>query len=249
MAALYGAVPGRQGRDEPRRTTTRACAWQDLEAFGQSLHQEAARRRRGHAREVVVVADDAPRISSQAAEHFTQATQILDFDRASERLYTVGRAVYGDGTRRAREWAERNVGRLSAGDWKGLRRSLRARRPRALEGREAVRTATGHFVTNRQRMDYPAYRARGLHIGSGVVEAACKAVVATRCKRTGMRWSQPGVQAGLSLRTQLLNDRCDEYRQPLSTAAWELGHRQQGVTPERWPFTHFCWGGVRVVVG
>jgi len=219
LAAIYDALPGRDGIDEPQRTTTIACARRHLEAFGQSLYQEAARRGLDHAREVMVVADGAPWIWNQAAEHFPQATQILDFYHASERLHTVGRSVYGEGTKAAREWADRNVGHLSAGDWKRLLCSLKALRPRSAEGREAVRTALGYFHSNRQRMDYPAYRARGLHIGSGVVEAACKCVVATRCKRTGMRWTEPGVQAILSLRTLLLNDRWDEYWQPLKAAA------------------------------
>lgn len=219
VGAIYDAQPDDRGRDEPQRTTTVACAWQDLETFGQRLYQEAARRGVAHAREVVVVADGAPWIWNQAAEHFPQATQILDFYHASERLHSVGRTVYGDGTKAARAWADRNVTRLSAGDWKGLLCSLKALRPRTAEGRDAVRLALGYFATNRQRMDYPAYRARGLHIGSGVVEAACKAVVATRCKRAGMRWSQPGAQAVLTLRTLLLNERWDEYWQPLKAAA------------------------------
>ena len=131
----------------------------------------------------------------------------------------MGRAVYGEGGQAARRWAERNVGRLRAGDWKGLLCSLKALRPRHTAGQEAVRLALGYFTTNRQRMDYPAYRARGLMIGSGVVEAACKHVVATRCKRAGMRWSRPGLQAILSLRTQLLNQRWDQYWAPLKSAA------------------------------
>jgi hypothetical protein len=31
-------------------------------------------------------------------------------------------------------------------------------------------------------MDYPTYRARGLHIGSGTVESACKQIVSARLK-------------------------------------------------------------------
>jgi hypothetical protein len=111
------------------------------------------------------------------------------------------------------------VERLSAGDWKRLLCSLKALRPRSHEGTDAVRLAAGYFRTNRARMDYPTYRARGLHIGSGVVEAACKQVVGARCKRTGMRWSQPGLQAILSLRTLWLNDRWNDYWQPLKFAA------------------------------
>ena len=67
--------------------------------------------------------------------------------------------------------------------------------------------------------NYPAYRAKSMHIGSGVVEAACKHVVGARCKRAGMRWTQTGAQTTLALRTQLLNDRWDDYWQPLKAAA------------------------------
>jgi hypothetical protein len=219
VGVVCDGLPGPEGLDEAGRTTTVTCAWQDPETFGRSLYQEAARRGVEHAREVIVVADGAPWIWNLAAEHFPGATQILDFYHASERLHAVGRAVYGEGAPAARRWAERNVGRLSAGDWKGLLCSLKALRPRRPEGQEAVRLALGYFDTNRQRMDYPAYRARGLMIGSGVVEAACKHVVATRCKRAGMRWSQPGLQAILSLRTLWLNGRWDQYWSQLKSAA------------------------------
>ena len=52
----------------------------------------------------------------------------------------------------------------------------------------------GYFEDNRERMNYPEYRAQGLPIGSGVVESACKHVVANRCKRTGMRWDEAGAE-------------------------------------------------------
>jgi hypothetical protein len=35
-------------------------------------------------------------------------------------------------------------------------------------------------------MRYPVFRAQGLLVGSGVVEAGCKTVVATGLKRSGM---------------------------------------------------------------
>jgi hypothetical protein len=37
------------------------------------------------------------------------------------------------------------------------------------------------------RMDYPRYQANGWLIGSGHVEAACKAVIGQRLEGTGMR--------------------------------------------------------------
>jgi hypothetical protein len=219
VAAFYDALPGRDGVDLPQRTTYLALAQPRLEVFGQALWQEAARRGVEHAREVVVVADGAPWIWNLAAEHFPRATQILDFYHASERLHAVSHAVYGTSGKQARRWADRNVAGLLAGRWKSLLCSLKALRPTTGEGREAVRLAVGYFETNRQRMDYPSYRARGLHIGSGVVEAACKCVVNTRCKRAGMRWTQTGAQAILSLRALLLNNRWDQHWQPLKAVA------------------------------
>jgi hypothetical protein len=219
VGAVYDAKPGQDRMDEPDRTTYVTRVAPGVAGFGQALYQEAARRGLDHAKETVVIADGAPWIWNLAAEHFPQATQILDFYHASERLHSVARAVYGEGSQEAKAWADRSVERLSAGDWKGLLCSLKGLRPKTRDGTEAVRLAIGYFETNRQRMNYPAYRAKSMHIGSGVVEAACKHVVGARCKRAGMRWTQTGAQTTLALRTQLLNDRWDDYWQPLKAAA------------------------------
>ncbi len=50
-----------------------------------------------------------------------------------------------------------------------------------------------YFIANQQRMQYPLYRSCGLPIGSGVVESACKNVVAKRMKQSGCRgrWTGP----------------------------------------------------------
>jgi hypothetical protein len=47
-------------------------------------------------------------------------------------------------------------------------------------------------------------------IGSGVVEAACKTLVAQRLKQSGMRWSVAGAQAILTPRGWEQSDRFDE---------------------------------------
>jgi hypothetical protein len=49
-------------------------------------------------------------------------------------------------------------------------------------------------------MDYEGYRRRGLPIGSGVTEAACKTVFTQRFKRSGMRWGRASGQVLLDLR-------------------------------------------------
>jgi len=219
VGSVYDVEADDAGRDRPRKTSYVSGARESPEAFGRRLYQEVARRGVKEGGEQIAIGDGAPWIWNLVDEHFAEALQILDFYHAAQRLYEVGRAVHGDGTKRAREWAEANRQRLWVGQVAGLLRSLRGLRPKTEEGSEAVRLAIGYFTTNRQRMDYPSYRARGYHIGSGVVEAACKTVVAVRCKRSGMRWTKAGAQAILALRCLLLNGRWDEYWQPLKSAA------------------------------
>jgi hypothetical protein len=55
---------------------------------------------------------------------------------------------------------------------------------------------------NQQHMRYPDYRAAGLPIGSGQVEAQCKTLVGGRCKQGGMRnWTYAGAEGVLRMRT------------------------------------------------
>lgn len=60
-------------------------------------------------------------------------------------------------------------------------------------------------------MTYADFRRRGLPIGSGPVEAACKSVVKTRMCRSGMRWSREGGQKILNLRVVVKSDRWDGF--------------------------------------
>ena len=49
-------------------------------------------------------------------------------------------------------------------------------------------------------MRYHWFRSRGLFVGSGVVEAGCKAVIGQRLKLAGMHWTTAGADAILALR-------------------------------------------------
>ena len=49
-------------------------------------------------------------------------------------------------------------------------------------------------------MRYAWYRSLGLFVGSGTVEAGCKAVIGQRLKLSGMRWTEPGATGILTLR-------------------------------------------------
>jgi hypothetical protein len=77
-------------------------------------------------------------------------------------------------------------------------------------GKAASRELTSHLNyldSHRHQMRYATPRKRGLPIGSGATEGACKSVVGARVKRSGSRWHQDGLSACLTLRALLLSDR------------------------------------------
>jgi hypothetical protein len=75
---------------------------------------------------------------------------------------------------------------------------------------------TGYLDGNRNLLRYSTLRKRGLAIGSGVTEGACKSVVTCRFKRSGQRWSIPNITAGLTLRTTYLGDRLQPFWRELT---------------------------------
>ena len=76
-----------------------------------------------------------------------------------------------------------------------------------------------YFTANQQRMLYPLYRSCGLPIGSGVVESACKNVVAKRMKQSGMSWSLDGAKEMLQLRASVMSRRFwDDYESLLPSS-------------------------------
>jgi site-specific DNA-adenine methylase len=45
-----------------------------------------------------------------------------------------------------------------------------------------------YFTNNRQRMNYPEYRAKRYQIGSGTIESGCKQIGMQRLKVPGAKW-------------------------------------------------------------
>ena len=76
---------------------------------------------------------------------------------------------------------------------------------------EEARKNLDYFTTNRARMAYPAFRASGLCVSTGVVEGACKSVIGNRLKRGGMHWTVDGANAIIALRCALHSNRFDDY--------------------------------------
>lgn len=185
------------------------AAQSDVETFGHKLRMRAEEWNIGGYAQKVVLADGAPCNWNQAQAHFPTATHILDFYHVSEHVWNLSRALYrqDDAKDKARgdRWVQERLDSLKKKGPAPLLRSLKRRKGRTAEQREAIRKERGYFCNNRSRMNYPEYLEAGMMIGSGPVEAACKVVVAQRMKQAGMRWSVGGADSMLAVRTTLLN--------------------------------------------
>jgi hypothetical protein len=58
-----------------------------------------------------------------------------------------------------------------------------------------------------------------LFIGSGVIVAACKTVIGSRLKQSGMFWTVRGANAILALRADRLSGQFEQYWEHRSLAA------------------------------
>jgi hypothetical protein len=198
------------------------AARESAEVFGPRLLAEAARRGAlevvswqgpmgapglATLTEVVLLGDGAVWIWNLAADHFGRRIEIVDFYHASEHLWTVAKALYGEGTDLAKAWADRQVGRLLK---EGVASVLAAiGRERAPNGEAAaiLKREEAYFRTNAHRMDYPSFKEQGLPIGSGPVESSAKHLIQQRLKRPGARWSDAGAQGIIALRCRIASNR------------------------------------------
>lgn len=182
------------------------AALTDADTFGWQLWAEACRRGVTAQTEVVVIGDGAHWIWNLADAHFPQATQIVDWYHASQYVWRAAATIFGETSARRIPWARQQLDRLWDGGVGDVCATLEPYRTKG----EGVTDALSYFTTHQARMDYPSYRARGLQIGSGTVESACKQLVSARLKRAGMIWDPAGAEAVAVVRAWLKSDRWDE---------------------------------------
>jgi hypothetical protein len=215
-----GLVAGYQeGRT---RAPSYVAARESAEKFGRRLLCEAARRGAlevvgwqgpltgmGLAvlPKVIVLGDGAHWIWTLAADHFGERIEIVDFYHASEHLWSVANALYGQGSAQAKAWAETVVKELYEKGARLVLATLNLAHATTKEATEVLRRERGYFRSNAHRMAYPQFREQGLPIGSGAIESAAKHLVQLRMKRPGVRWSDVGAQGVLSVRTHLASRR------------------------------------------
>jgi hypothetical protein len=182
-----------------RASSSYIATFEPAAAFQRLVKAEGIRRGADHVRQLTVIGDGAAWIWNLAAATFPEATCIVDLFHAREHLHSLTRSLefmLGD---RKDEWLAARLEDLDYGYIDGIAAAVREY---PLEGtkKDETEKELGYFLSNAPRMRYHWFRSRGLFVGSGVVEAGCKAVIGQRLKQSGMHWTVNGADSIITLR-------------------------------------------------
>jgi hypothetical protein len=146
-----------------------------------------------------VTADGALWIWRLSADLFPDSVEVVDWYHACEHLASAARAVHPGNEISAQRWYRRRCKEL----YKGEIHKITLRLDTA-----GLPEHSHYFHTHKRRMQYQTCVEEGYPIGSGTVESAIKQYK-HRLTGPGTRWSRPGAQEMLVIRSAVLGQRFD----------------------------------------
>ena len=192
-------------------STTFVGAIETAETFGGRIYGEAVRRGLLCANQVVILGDGAEWIKNLADLHFPQATVIIDLYHAREHVSQLCKSLFGTDEKQIRHQRIRWWTYLDQGNVEKMLLQAQRNLPAGTEARKIAEGELHYLEKNKDRMRYAEFRAQGLFVGSGVVEAGCKTVIGQRLKQSGMEWSVRGANAIITLRCIMKSNRFEDY--------------------------------------
>jgi hypothetical protein len=183
----------------------------EAEAFTRLAAVEVQRRGTELAEVVAGVVDGAAWCQGFLDAHCPTAVRILDFYHAVGYLADAAKAAFGAESVAATTWLAEQGHELKHGEPGPVLAALRELPTGAATDSAAAAaaqaTALGYLEARLEQIQYAAFRARGLPIGSGAMESANKLVVEERLKGSGMHWAPAHVNPMVALRTVICSQR------------------------------------------
>jgi hypothetical protein len=196
-------------RDEA--STSYVGAIERAEEFSHRIYPEAVRRGIERAEKVCIIGDGAPWIWNIADEQFYGAIQIIDLYHAREHYWNVAKTIFVRNKDKIREWTGNRRKELNRGKVESVIKTIR-QLPAATEAeKELLEKEANYFDNNKERMRYADFRSQGLFVGSGVLEAGCRAVIGQRLKQSGMHWTVKGANNIIALRCCFFSNRWEDF--------------------------------------
>ena len=181
----------------------------DADTFGRYQYLEGLRRGFDRLKKASSANDGARWIARITDTNFPHAQQILDWTHATEHLWAVGKAVFGETTPEAFQWVKQRKAELWEGNVEAVIAALKALDLEQAGYPEGVRQGPGYFAARIEELRYADFREAGYPIGSGTVESAARNVVQPRMRRPGRGWNRANAAAMLTALAEFHSNRWD----------------------------------------
>ena len=195
---------------------------EDIPAVIKAGFDEAERRDPDHERTWIALVDgnltQIEAITAEATARQVTVTILIDYLHVSGYVWDAAKAFFH---------TETTAGMALAGTWVADRNRL-ILQGKAIEvaaritarirdskltaaQRKSANSAVSYLINKAPYLDYPTALASGWPIATGVIEGACRHVVADRMDITGSRWGLETAQAVLTLRAIMASGDFDAY--------------------------------------
>ena len=168
---------------------------------------EGTRRQLHKSSRLGSVNDGALWINRITSTNYPQAVQVIDWGHASERIWKVSKAAFGENSPETQTWARQQLDYLWNGQVEKVVTHLSKLTWDKITCSNDVRESPAYFETRQAKMDYARFREEGYPIGSGTVESGINTVVHHRMKRQGRGWKRQNAQGMLAALGELHSGR------------------------------------------
>ena len=219
---IMGRAPGEPAPPGPKAVNR----WYTVEITASraetiaALFGQAERRDPGHARPWIALVDGDRHqievICAEAAARGISITILVDFIHVLEYLWKAAWCFHAPRDPAVEDWVTAQGLDILHGRVTEVISQIRALaaadppRPGS-EHDKIIRTTVAYLQAKEPYLDYPRALASGWPIATGVIEGACRHLVADRMGITGARWGLAGAQAILWLRAINANGDLDQY--------------------------------------
>jgi hypothetical protein len=195
-----------------------ASVVEDAATVVAKVFDEASRRDPTHSRTWIALVDGAnhqiDRIKAEAKTRGVTAHLLCDFVHVIEYLWKAAWCLHPEGDPAAETWVHNKARAVLAGNATKVAATIRrtaTNRGLGTAARKGADEAARYLTNKAPYLDYPTALAAGWPIATGVIEGACRHLVADRLDVTGARWGLDGAQAVLQLRALRSNGDLDSY--------------------------------------
>jgi hypothetical protein len=215
---------GRHGSRKPRPGPKALAKWlagsvrSDPAEVIAAAFDEAEARDPGHRRTWVVLVDGAEHqldlIRAEAARRNAGIHVVIDLIHVLEYIWKAAWSLHDAGDPAAEDWVAARALAVLAGDSARVAGEITAQAGSAglPASRRAGADACVRYLSARhEHLRYDQALANGWPIATGVIEGACRHLIADRLDIGGARWGLDGAEAVLTLRAVISNGDFEEY--------------------------------------